>query len=228
MRIGDWSLRRDGGRYRARVLAREFTFDLAFDVTEAPLLQGDAGFSRKGPGAGQASYYYSEPQLAATGEVRIGERALQVTGRAWCDHEWSSEYLPPDAAGWDWTGLDLADGGALMAFVMRRKEGGVLWAAATLRTAGGAVLTFGPDAVRFVPRRTWRSPRTQASYPVAMQLAVGDNEYALEPLFDDQELDSRASTGTVYWEGAVRALRDGREAGRGYLELTGYGAPLRM
>ena len=45
---------------------------------------------------------------------------------------------------------------------------------------------------------------------------------------DDQELDSRASTGTIYWEGAVRALAIGREAGRGYLELTGYGTPLQL
>ena len=57
---------------------------------------------------------------------------------------------------------------------------------------------------------------------------AGGVEVTLEPLFDDQELDSRASTGTIYWEGAVRALSAGREVGRGYLELTGYGAPLRL
>jgi predicted secreted hydrolase len=45
---------------------------------------------------------------------------------------------------------------------------------------------------------------------------------------DDQELDSRASTGTLYWEGAVRAMESGRAVGRGYLELTGYFQPLRL
>jgi predicted secreted hydrolase len=46
---------------------------------------------------------------------------------------------------------------------------------------------------------------------------------------DDQESDTRSSTGTIYWEGAVRAFdeRD-QPIGRGYLELTGYGARLRM
>jgi predicted secreted hydrolase len=44
----------------------------------------------------------------------------------------------------------------------------------------------------------------------------------------DQELDSRASTGTIYWEGAVRAMQDGGEIGRGYLELTGYASPLQL
>ncbi len=61
-----------------------------------------------------------------------------------------------------------------------------------------------------------------------MTLVAGGLDVTLEPLFDDQELDSRASTGTIYWEGAVRALISGREAGRGYLELTGYGVPLRL
>jgi predicted secreted hydrolase len=61
-----------------------------------------------------------------------------------------------------------------------------------------------------------------------MRVTAGDVELTLEPLFDDQELDSRASTGTIYWEGAVRASAAGHEAGRGYLELTGYGTPLKL
>jgi predicted secreted hydrolase len=61
-----------------------------------------------------------------------------------------------------------------------------------------------------------------------MLVTSKDRTFRLEPLMDDQELDARASTGTVYWEGAVRALREGREAGRGYLELTGYWKPMKI
>jgi predicted secreted hydrolase len=61
-----------------------------------------------------------------------------------------------------------------------------------------------------------------------MRLRAAGEDLQLEPLMDDQELDSRASVGMIYWEGAVRALRDGREVGRGYLELTGYGRPVRL
>jgi len=61
-----------------------------------------------------------------------------------------------------------------------------------------------------------------------MEVRAATASYALEPLMDDQELDARASTGTIYWEGAVRALSGGREVGRGYLELTGYGKPLTL
>ena len=85
-----------------------------------------------------------------------------------------------------------------------------------------------PEDVRFTPLRTWRSPRTGVTYPVAMRVTAGEATLDLVPLQDDQELDSRASVGTIYWEGAVRAVRDGKPAGRGYLELTGYGGALRI
>ena len=61
-----------------------------------------------------------------------------------------------------------------------------------------------------------------------MRVRAGGIDYVLDPLMDDQELDSRASTGTIYWEGAVRVLREGREVGRGYLELTGYWKALKL
>jgi predicted secreted hydrolase len=54
------------------------------------------------------------------------------------------------------------------------------------------------------------------------------NEFILEPLMDDQELDARTSTGTVYWEGAVSAMRGNARVGRGYLELTGYWRPIKL
>jgi predicted secreted hydrolase len=65
-------------------------------------------------------------------------------------------------------------------------------------------------------------------YPVSMRVSSAGRTFVLEPLMDDQELDARASTGTIYWEGAVRALQEGREAGRGYLELTGYWKPMKL
>jgi predicted secreted hydrolase len=228
VRVEDWSLALDGGVYRTRIPAREFAFDLAFAPTQPILLQGDAGFSRKGPGAGQASYYYSRPHLAVSGTLeRRGARA-RVDGAAWLDHEWSSEYLAPEAAGWDWVGLNLDGGAALMAFRIRARAGSVFWAGGGSREPGGRTRVLAPGEVGFVPLRRWRSPRTDIEYPVAMRVYAGDRELVLEPLLDDQELDSRASTGVIYWEGAVTALERGRIAGRGYLELTGYGEPVRL
>jgi predicted secreted hydrolase len=192
------------------------------------LLQGVRGWSRKGPDPAQASYYYSQPHLAVAGSIVVQGERREVDGLAWLDHEWSSEYLAPQAQGWDWVGLNLADGGALMAFRIRDKHGGSLWAGGAYRGADGRVRAFAHGEIGFEPRRRWRSPHTQVEYPVAMRLRAGDMEVERDPMMDDQELDARASTGTIYWEGAVSARANGRVLGNGYLELTGYWQPLRM
>jgi predicted secreted hydrolase len=226
--LHDWSLALEGDVYVARIVARDFAFDLRFASTQPVLLQGHDGFSRKGPLPLQASYYYSRPQLQVTGRITIAGAVRDVSGRAWLDHEWSSEYMAQHAVGWDWIGINLDDGGALMAFRMRDRAGGAVWAGGARRDAQHRDRSFVPEEVRFEPQRTWRSPRTGYDYPVAFRVRAGDVDYMIEPMMDDQELDSSLSTGTVYWEGAVQANVDGRRAGRGYLELTGYGGSLRI
>lgn len=226
--IDDWRLALEEGRYKARIAAREFSLDLDLAPAGPPLAQGDAGYSRKGRRIGEASYYYSRPRLAVRGIVDRGNGSETVSGSAWLDHEWSSTLMAPEAAGWDWSGIELADGGALMAFRMRDLHGASHYAGGTLVAADGRRQVFGPDEIAFEPQRRWRSPRTGVEYPVAMRVSAGKERWDLAPLMDDQELDARASTGTIYWEGAVRALRHGRDAGRGYLELTGYWKPLKL
>jgi len=226
--IDDWSFRREGETYRARIPGEGLALDLALAVTQPVLPQGAAGYSRKGPRPGQASGYYSEPQLAATGTVVLGTERIAVTGVAWLDHEWSSEILGGEAVGWDWAGLNLDDGGALMAFRLRNTAGDTVWAGGTWRDAKGATRVFGEREVRFEPARRWKSPRTGVEWPVAMRLSVPGGDWTIAPLLDDQELDARRSTGTLYWEGAVRATGPGGAAARGYLELTGYGRALRF
>jgi predicted secreted hydrolase len=226
--VEDWSLQLTPAGYIARVPARDFEMALTFKPTQPILLEGDGGFSRKGPKAAQASYYYSLPHLAVGGTIAVQGITRQVTGQAWLDHEWSSEYLAPEAAGWDWIGINLADGSALMAFRIRNRDGRDLWAGGTFRVGSDRTTVFSPGDIRFEPLHSWRSPRTNAEYPVVMQVSAGPITLRLDPLMPDQELDSRASTGTIYWEGAVRASRNGVEVGRGYLELTGYASPLRL
>ena len=211
--LDGWRLEEREGRWRAQVAARAFAFDLELRAPGPPVLQGDAGYSRKGHRPEEASYYYSQPQLTTRGVVEWGGRRAETAGVAWLDHEWSSTLLAPEAVGWDWCGLNLIDGRALMAFRIRGRDGGTWYA---------------PPGVRFEPLRRWRSPRTGVEYPVAMRVEAAGERYDLAPLIDDQELDARASTGTLYWEGAVRVRAGAREVGRGYLELTGYGRPLRI
>jgi predicted secreted hydrolase len=226
VRIDDWRLAREAGGYRARIDADGFALDLVMTPTQPVLLQGERGFSRKGAGEGEASYYYSEPQLRVQGRVRSAGETLEASGSAWLDHEWSSRLLADDAIGWDWLGANLDGGGALMVFRIRDKDGAPLWANATLRLPGAPATQADRGAVRFSARREWKSPRTGAVYPVAMDVEVGGKLWRVDPLMDDQELDARGSTGNVYWEGAVRVEGANGERGRGYLELTGYAGRL--
>lgn len=204
--VDDWVLDLQKDRYRTRIRARDFSFDLEFEPGSPVVLQGENGFSRKGRNEGEASYYYSRPQLRVSGTAN----GSKVTGTAWLDHEWSSQYMAAGAAGWDWCGINMDDGSALMSFRMRDKDGGV---------------AFAPRGSSLRPLRIWKSPRTGTAYPVSMMV---NDELRLEPLMDDQELDARASTGTIYWEGAVTAYRGQAAVGRGYLELTGYWKPMKL
>ena len=226
--LDDWSLKRGpDGRYRTHVAGQGFALDLTLTPGQPPILQGEAGYSRKGPKPGQASYYYSLPHLAVTGQVLRGGKRVPVTGEAWLDREWSSTLLDPAAVGWDWTGLNLDDGSAVTAFQVRDAQGHALWAGGSLRRPDGVLTHLGPGEVSFAVERRWRSPRTGADYPVertlSLRLPAGPRQWRLTPMFDDQELDSRVAGGPVYWEGAVRV-----PGGRGYLELTGYLSPLKM
>jgi predicted secreted hydrolase len=228
--LRDWSLRRlPNGIYAARVKATDFRIELEATPTQAILLQGRQGFSRKGPDAEQSSFYVSQPQLAVSGRLVVQGRSVESQqGRAWLDHEWSEALLHPEAVGWDWIGMNLDNGDSLTAFRLRRADGSALWAGGSWRSAAksndplGAQI-FGHDEVRFEPLRFWSSPSTKARYPVAWRVLTPAGEFKVQALLDNQELDSRQSTGTVYWEGLSDLLdAKGQRAGRGYLEMTGY------
>ncbi|HSC64192.1 MAG TPA: carotenoid 1,2-hydratase [Caldimonas sp.] len=231
--LRDWRLLRSEGagasRYRARAASDSagFAFDLALTATQPLLLQGEDGVSRKGPRREQFSRYYSEPQLDVRGTLAIDGRSTEVAGKAWLDHEWSDAYLDPGAVGWDWIGMNLDDGSALMAFRMRRADGSTLWSGGSHRRAGAATRHFADGEVVFTPGRTWTSAASSTRYPVEWQVLTPSGTFGVRAVLDDQELDSRASTGAIYWEGLALLVDGvGRRVGRGYLEMTGYASRL--
>lgn len=233
--LGDWFIRREAdGRYRSRLPGRELTIDIEAVPQQAWLLQGEAGFSRKGPDAEQASFYVTQPHLAVQGRLTLQGQVMPVTGTAWLDHEWSEAILHPEAVGWDWIGMNLDNGDSLTAFQLRRADGSAVWTGGSVRRASDGADPLGarkarPGEVRFEPRRFWTSPLTRARYPVEWAVVSPAGRHTVVALADAQELDSRASTGTVYWEG-LSALKDeaGRTVGHGYLEMTGYAQRLRL
>jgi predicted secreted hydrolase len=226
--IDDWSLAESNGGYTAKLVARDFGISLDLRSTQSPLLQGNDGYSRKGPTPASASYYYSVPHLAVRGTIAIRKNKYEVTGEAWLDHEWSDSYMDPQSVGWDWIGINLANGDALMAFRMRDSASKQVWAGATLRS-GQTVSTFEPHEIQWNVTDRWRSPRTRVEFPIGGEVIVGSRKIRLKPLMADQENDARGSVGILYWEGAVDALDEtGKKIGQGYLEMTGYGEAARF
>ncbi len=252
LRLDNWRLRRTPAnpaqsgsveRYLAQLPAADFALDLQFTPTQPVLLQGEQGWSRKGPQAAQASYYYSQPQLVVAGRITLRgtlfELDAETRASAWLDHEWSQSLLDSQTVGWDWIGINLFDGSALTAFQLRTPSGQPQWAGGSFRvgTAAATALIFGSDDLKFEPVRFWRSPLTQARYPVEWLLhikhpdpiAAAAGLYRIRAVLDAQELDSRRSVGAVYWEGLTELFdAAGKLIGRGYLEMTGYAAALRL
>jgi predicted secreted hydrolase len=229
LKLRDWSLQGQAGRYSAELPAADFALKLQFTETQPVLLQGRQGLSRKGPEEKQASYYYSLPQLATRGSLQIKGQSFDVSGKAWLDHEWSEEILHPSAVGWDWIGMNLDDGSALTAFQLRTRDGAALWDGGSFRPRDGSPYIFSRGEVVFRPVRRWKSPQSQASYPVEWMVRTPADFYTVRAVIDDQELDSRASTGAIYWEGLADLIdSNGKKVGRGYLEMTGYAQRLRL
>ena len=232
-----WQLQRQGpvaqSIYRTQVASASAGFTLALELAATqPLLPhgGDQGQWLNGPLPGLASRYYSQPQLHVSGTVAPAGRGPRLQGRAWLDHEWKEALMDDGSVGWDWIGMNLHDGAALMVIRLRRADGTASWAAGSYRAGPQApVRRFAPGEVTFTPVRHWDSQSTHTRYPVQWQVDTPVGRFGVNALKDAQELDSRRSTGAVYWEGLAE-LRDAqdRRVGLGYLELTGYHRALRL
>ena len=217
----------DGFAFSAADDAVGLALSLVVEPTRPIVLQGPNGFSRKSAQAGRASMYYSRPRLATTGTVQIGETEYDVTGTSWMDHEFSSDPLAPEQAGWDWMSLRLDNGGDVTAFRLRRADGRADYRAATLTAGSGSEpRRLGSGEWSMAPGRTWTSPATGAAYPVEWTLELPEpvGRLVVRAVFPSQENISSRVAKLHYWEGLVRAFTvDGTLAGEGYLEMTGYG-----
>jgi predicted secreted hydrolase len=209
-----WQLQAADGPYQLRL-------DLRSDA--APVLNGEAGLSRKADAPVAASYYYSMPRLSARGEIGRAGVWEPLSGQVWLDREWGSGSLGAQQQGWDWFALDLDDGSSLMFYALRDAGGGRdPHSAGTYVDPAGGVRPLGNGDVRIDVQRYWESPRG-GRYPAQWQLRIPALDLRLEvtPLLADQELD----TAPRYWEGAVSARGEQRGTplgARGYAELVGY------
>jgi predicted secreted hydrolase len=201
-----------------------FGLDLALRATRPPTLQDIDGWVGFGPAGG--SYYYSRTRMAATGSLVLDGAARPVTGTAWFDHQWG-DFVAVGGGGWDWFAVNLDDGSDLTASVVRARDGSTALAYGTWVGSDGRTRHLPAEAVEIEALGTWTSERTGATYPSGWRVTVPSEaiDLRVSPVLVDQELDTRASTGVIYWEGASVATgtRQGVPVtGRAYVELTGY------
>jgi predicted secreted hydrolase len=230
----DWSAKQEGKHISLRAKSGRVELSLLLTPEKPPVLHGEKGLSRKGPAPGQASYYVSSTDLRTAGSLReaAGEAPVVLGGASWFDHEFGSNQLAPDQAGWDWFGLHLSDGRDLMFYGLRRIDGTFEPASSgTMVDARGRGRFLPLSAVRVEVLDHWRSPKSGASYPSRWRISVpaGRLDLLVRPILADQELVTGGSTGVTYWEGAVEGR--GTSAGQpitctGYVELTGYAGRL--
>ena len=134
-------------------------------------------------------------------------------------------------SGWDWLALQLDDGRSLMAFQLRREDGGrdhydhgllvqhdELADLPVVGTGDTGVRLLKPGDITIKATRYF-TDNTGVTWPVSWQLDVGEESFTVDALVDDQ----RVSLAIVYWEGLVEVRNhSGQRVGRGYVELTGY------
>jgi predicted secreted hydrolase len=231
--IDDWRAETEGDSHVLHAHGEGIAIHLRLTPQKPPVIHGAAGVSRKGAGPGESSHYYSLTRLQTEGLLTYQGKPLTVSGLSWMDHEFGSNQLGESQIGWDWFSLQLSDDTELMVYRIRRRDGTIEPASGgTWIRADGSAVTLPRDGITVAVLDHWQSPQSRGRYPARWRLTVPSAHLAVElvPTVPQQELLTHRSTQVTYWEGSVTVA--GERAGRpvmglGYVELTGYAAPLR-
>jgi predicted secreted hydrolase len=223
---GNWEARWQlpEGAQTLTAIADDLRLALRLTPTTPPVIHGENGISVKSEAAGAASHYVSFPRLTVQGTLN----GVAVTGTAWMDHEWFSHQLEPGQRGWDWFSVQMDDGTELMLFQLRRMDGAIdPHSSGTYVARDGRATHLARSDFELTPEEWWTSRKTGARYPIRWRIRAPSLRIDLvcAAALDAQELaGEKESPG--YWEGAV--VYTGSRTGVGYLEMTGYGKPMRL
>ena len=212
--IDDWNLSGDSwNNLTVSATGDNFKYALTLDAKGPLIKHGENGRSVKSA-SGQASAYYSQPFFQARGWVEQNGKRNKVTGTAWADHEWSSQFMSDTQKGWDWFSLNFKTGEKIMLFRVREKNKAHFYSGTYINADGShrpikaSEITLTPVEAKSNP-----SPYTNTWIIKIDSLDIHIKTEALNPL-------SEMETIYPYWEGPI--LFTGSHSGKGFLEMTGY------
>ncbi|MEO6459837.1 MAG: lipocalin family protein [Bdellovibrionota bacterium] len=213
-----------------RLLASEdgTTLQLKVEADKPLCYHGANGYAAKNARVEDGSLYCSFTRLKASGKLLIDGVLHEVTGSAWMDHEKMAADDRVFHNGWDWYSLQLDNGCELMLYLLKDANGDMSsYAMGSYFDKDGKTHAIQADDIQWDRLQYWKSPRSKANYPVVNHIRITSLglDLRVNPLLEDQEMDTSKTAFITYWEGAVSAegtCRSERVTGRGYLELVGY------
>lgn len=220
IKLDNWKWQAKGDDLFPALLTVEsdrFNYQLSLTSHRPLQRQGENGFSRKSADGKVASHYYSQPFIEVKGEIELDGELLSVTGTAWLDREWSSQFLTGSQQGWDWFALRLNDGSTLMLFQLRESNGEQpgFYSARRMYPDGrgeniaSSEITMKPSEFHQID---------EARYPVAWNIVIPNQRIDLN--VRALNMEAKMPLSIPYWEGPV--FFNGSHSGEGYMELTGY------
>ena len=118
--VVDWTLRGDDGTHSFAASTNSYAFDLTVEATKPAALHNEIGYL---VGLSGWTYYYSWTRMDLSGTLTVDGQELEVTGRAWMDHQWGDFVVSGYPTGWQWFSVSMENGNELMVAEAREADG---------------------------------------------------------------------------------------------------------
>lgn len=193
--------------------------DVNLIYNKPPMLEGGEGYLKMND---KSTYYYSLTDLSLSGNLKFKDKMIEVTGKAWMDHQWADTSYNKDR--WNWFSIQLDNGLDIMCFEHISNGNSVFHA--TIMFADGLQKSF--DNIEIIPDgNMWKSRRSGNKYNLSWRVIIPNEniDLKIKAILPDQEIGFNVVN---YWEGATEVkgmVGELKVKGKGFMELVGEYSP---